>query len=90
MQRRPAPRTAADKGLSDFLRFLYGIEDHLRRSKLESIISITASELAAAAERLAGSAMDTANRGIPTVIAGTAEAEKAAAKLGVEIRMLPV
>ncbi|GHV75213.1 peptidase M16 [Spirochaetia bacterium] len=84
------PRTPADKGLTNFLRFLCGIEDHHRRGKLESIVSITAAELTAAAERLAGAAADTANRGIPTIIAGTAEAEKAAAKLGVEIRMLPV
>jgi Zn-dependent M16 (insulinase) family peptidase len=84
------PRTAAEKGLADFLRFLYGIEDHHRRGKLESIVSITAEELTAAAGRLAAAAMDTANRGVPTVIAGTAEAEKAAAKLGVEIRMLPI
>ncbi|GHT83259.1 peptidase M16 [Spirochaetia bacterium] len=88
------PRTAADKGLADFLRFLYGIEDQHRRGKLESIVSITGAELASAAEGLAA-AMDSANRGIPqagipTVIAGAAEAEKAAAKLGVEIRMLPV
>jgi Zn-dependent M16 (insulinase) family peptidase len=86
------PRTAADKGLADFLRFLYGIEDHHRKGKLQSIVTITAAELAAAAERLAV-ALDAAGepgRGVPTVIAGTAEAEKAAAKLGVEIRMLPV
>jgi Zn-dependent M16 (insulinase) family peptidase len=84
------PRTASEKGLANSQRFLYGIEDHHRRGKLESIVSITAAELAAAAERLAGAAADTANRGIPTVIAGTVEAEKAAAQLGVEIRALPV
>ncbi|MDR2738331.1 MAG: insulinase family protein [Treponema sp.] len=82
------PRTAAEKGLAGCLRFLYGIEDRRRKAKLESIVSITAAELAAAAERLAASAET--GRGIPTVIAGPGEAEKAAAKLGVEIRTLPV
>jgi Zn-dependent M16 (insulinase) family peptidase len=82
------PRTAAEKGLADCLRFLYGIEDRRRKAKLEFIVSITAAELAAAAERLAGSV--STSPGIPTVIAGPAEAEKAAAKLGVEIRTLPV
>jgi Zn-dependent M16 (insulinase) family peptidase len=82
------PRTAAEKGHADCLRFLYGIEDCRRKAKLESIVSVMAAELAAAAERLAGSAET--GRGIPTVIAGPGEAEKAAAKLGVEIRTLPV
>jgi Zn-dependent M16 (insulinase) family peptidase len=80
------PRTAADKGLAGFLRFLYGIEDHHRRGKLESIVSITGEELAAAAEHLAAAAQDAP----AAVIAGTAEAEKAAAKLGAAIRVLPV
>jgi Zn-dependent M16 (insulinase) family peptidase len=84
------PRTAAEKGAADFLRFLYGIEERHRRGKLQSIVSITAAELGAAAERLAEDAALGNGRGIPTVIAGTAEAEKAAAKLGVAIRALPV
>jgi Zn-dependent M16 (insulinase) family peptidase len=86
--RETRPRTAAEKGHADCLRFLYGIEDRRRKAKLESIVSITDAELAAAAERLAGSAET--GPGIPTVIAGPGEAEKAAAKLGVEIRTLPV
>ncbi|WP_010262190.1 insulinase family protein [Treponema primitia] len=83
------PRTGAEKGLSDFVRFLYGIEDGHRANKLQSMVSITPEELCAAAKRLAAAAGEQ-GRGIPTVIAGTAEAEKAAAKLGVEIRKLPV
>jgi Zn-dependent M16 (insulinase) family peptidase len=91
------PRTAAEKGSASCLRFLYGIEDRRRKAKLESIVSTTGTELAAAAERLARDASVSAaaqagetGRGIPTVIAGAAAAEKAAAKLGVEIRTLPV
>jgi Zn-dependent M16 (insulinase) family peptidase len=87
------PRTPSEKGGADCLRFLYGIEDHHRKAKLESIVSITPAELSAAADRLAlalDEAAQGATPGIPTVIAGTAEAEKAAAKLGVEIRTLPV
>ncbi|AEF85106.1 peptidase, M16 family [Treponema primitia ZAS-2] len=83
------PRTGAEKGLSDFFRFLYGFEDAHRANKLQSMVSITAEELCAAAKRIAAAAAEQ-GRGIPTVIAGTVEAEKAAAKLGVEIRKLPV
>jgi Zn-dependent M16 (insulinase) family peptidase len=86
--RETRPRAPAEKALADCLRFLHGIEDRLRKAKLESIVSITAAELAAAAERLAASGET--GPGVPTVLAGTAEAEKAAAKLGVEIRTLPV
>jgi Zn-dependent M16 (insulinase) family peptidase len=86
--RETRPRSPAEKALADCLRFLYGIEDRFRKAKLESIVSITTEELAAAAERLAAS-WET-GPGILTALAGTAEAEKAAAKLGVEIRTLPV
>jgi Zn-dependent M16 (insulinase) family peptidase len=82
------PRSPSEKAAAGCLRFLYGIDDRRRKAKLESIVSITAAELAAAAERLA--AAGERGPGIPTVIAGTADAEKAAAKLGVEIRTLPV
>jgi Zn-dependent M16 (insulinase) family peptidase len=86
--RETRPRSPAEKAFADCLRFLYGVEDRRRKAKLEAIVSITAEELAAAAERLAASGET--GPGIPAIIAGTAEAEKAAAKLGVEIRMLPV
>jgi Zn-dependent M16 (insulinase) family peptidase len=86
--RETRPRSPGEKALSDCLRFLYGIEDSRRKARLESIVSATTAELAAAAERLAASGQT--GPGIPTVIAGTAAAEKAAAKLGVETRTLPV
>jgi Zn-dependent M16 (insulinase) family peptidase len=86
--RETRPRSPAEKAFADCLRFLYGIEDWRRKARLESIVSITTEELAAAAERLAASAET--GPGVPTILAGTAEAEKAAAKLGVEIRTLPV
>jgi Zn-dependent M16 (insulinase) family peptidase len=86
--RETRPRSPAEKTFADCLRFLYGIEDRRRREKLEAIVATTAAELAGAAERLAASAE--AGPGIPTILAGTAEAERIAAKLGVEIRTLPV
>jgi Zn-dependent M16 (insulinase) family peptidase len=86
--RETRPRSPGEKALADCLRFLYGIEDSRRKAKLDSIVATTAAELAAAAGRLAASGET--GPGIPTVIAGAAEAEKTAAKLGVEIRMLPV
>jgi Zn-dependent M16 (insulinase) family peptidase len=86
--RETRPRSPGEKALVDCMRFLYGIEDSRRKARLESILSATSAELVAAAERLAAS-LET-SPGIPTVIAGTAAAEKAAAKLGVEPRVLPV
>jgi Zn-dependent M16 (insulinase) family peptidase len=86
--RETRPRSPAEKITAACLRFLYGIEDRHRKAKLESIVSITAAELSASAERLA--AAEATGPGIPTVIAGPAEAEKAAAKLGADIRTLPV
>jgi Zn-dependent M16 (insulinase) family peptidase len=82
------PRSPADKALSDCLRLLYGVDDGRRKAKLEAVVAAAAEELAGAAERLAAS-VET-GPGIPAILAGTAEAEKIAAKLGVAIRTLPV
>ncbi|MDR3123740.1 MAG: peptidase M16, partial [Treponema sp.] len=82
------PRSPSEKALADCLRFLCGLEDRRRKAKLEAIVSVAVTELAAAADRLAASRET--GPGIPTVIAGPTAAEKAAAKLGVAIRTLPV
>jgi Zn-dependent M16 (insulinase) family peptidase len=82
------PQTGAEKGLVDFFRFLYGIEDCQRERKLRSMVSVTPEEITAAASRIAASAGS--SPGIPVILAGTAAAEQAAAKLGAGIRELPV
>ena len=84
--RETSPKTPAEKGYADFLRFLYGIEDRHRSSKLESLISLTPQDIAAVLKRLA---MPDQKQGA-VIIAGRTEAEKAAAALGTEPKELPV
>jgi Zn-dependent M16 (insulinase) family peptidase len=79
------PRTPAEKGLADFSRFLYGIEDSHRARKLERLIRVQGDEISAALERLAAQTLSH-----PVIVAGTAMAEKAAAKLGAAVTVLPV
>jgi len=80
------PRTAADKGMADFLRFLTGIEDSARRRKLQALVALEPPELSAAAARLA-SGWDGS---CATVLAGNNQAGEAAAALGAPVRSLPV
>ena len=82
------PRTPAEKGMADFFRFLYGIEDRHRAQRLKSLIDVSEDQINAVFKRLASETG--MGKGSPVIIAGTAEAEKAAAKLGVELRELPV
>jgi len=79
------PRTAAEDGLIDFYRFLYGIENSYRKRKLEQLISVSPNNIAAAFASL-GSRTAAG----PVIIAGVKKAEKAAKALGVEMQMLPV
>jgi Zn-dependent M16 (insulinase) family peptidase len=74
------PRTNADKGLSDFFRFLYGVEDEHRARKLKFLINLSTEEITAAADRLAAHS----NASFPVIIAGKSTAEQAAARFGVE------
>ncbi len=78
------PRAPSDKGFSDFMRILYGIEDEARLRKLEAIIDVSAEELKAAAEAL------TAAPGKRVVLVGSADAEKAAKIYSVAAKKLPV
>jgi Zn-dependent M16 (insulinase) family peptidase len=79
------PRTGAEKGAIDFIRFLYGIEYETRKRKLEWLTQVSGEDLDAALNRLAASA------GVsPVIVAGSAIAEKAAKALGVEPKTLPV
>ena len=77
------PRTPAEKGGADFLRFLYGIDDHHRERKLRALLDSSARELTEAAGRLAaaGAALG--------IIAAPAAAKEAAARFGVDARELP-
>jgi Zn-dependent M16 (insulinase) family peptidase len=80
------PRTPADQGAADFFRFLAGIDDRRRGAKLKALVDVPAEALVKAAERLSSRNAP----GFPVVVAGTAAAEKAAARLGVPVRKLPV
>ncbi|QQO10495.1 insulinase family protein [Breznakiella homolactica] len=80
------PRTSAEKGGTDFFRYLYGIEDiHIQR-KLEAMADISGDEVRAAARRLAALTEKCA----AAVLTGTGAAEKAAARLGASVWQLPV
>ena len=81
------PRTAAEKSLIDFFRFLYGVEDGHRARRLRSVIAVREEETAAA---LRGLASQPEGPGSPVVIAGRAQAEKAAARLNCGVQELPV
>jgi Zn-dependent M16 (insulinase) family peptidase len=83
--RETRPLTPSAEAFSDFLRFLYGVNDRYRSRKLEGIISVRSEDLSAAAARLASQ-----KPCCPVIIAGNALAEKAAAALGVGVKALPV
>jgi Zn-dependent M16 (insulinase) family peptidase len=83
--REVRPRSPADRGSSDFFRFLYGLDDEQRRRGLTWLIELRGDEIADARRRLA--AQPAAST---VIIAGAAAAEKAAAELGVEPQTLPV
>ena len=91
--RETRPRTPSEKGFADFLRFLYGIEDRHRLKRLQDLVAVGQDQIDTVLKRLAGETRSTNETGgdtWPVIIAGTAEAEKAAAKLGVQAFELPV
>jgi Zn-dependent M16 (insulinase) family peptidase len=79
------PRTPAERGGGDFIRFLYGVDDELRLRKLQWLIEVEGEEIAEALRGLAGQEGRS-----PVIIAGPAAAEKAAKELGVDVKTLPV
>ena len=79
------PRTSAEKGLVDFYRFLYGVEDSYLQRKLERLVSVSVSDIAAAFASL-GSRKTSG----PIIIAGVKKAEEAAKALGTDVKTLPV
>jgi Zn-dependent M16 (insulinase) family peptidase len=89
--RETHPQTPKEKGLSDYYRFLCGIED-TQRSRIRShLLDMTADEVTAAARRIADRMN---NDGASCVLEGADNAhggaEKTAAALGVTARALPV
>ena len=86
------PSTPAEKGSSDFFRFLTGIEESYRSQRLKGIIGITEGQIDSVKKRLGdeiNAALKT-NLHCPVIIAGKTEAGKAATHFGVEVRKLPV
>ncbi|MCL1958844.1 MAG: peptidase M16, partial [Spirochaetes bacterium] len=79
------PKTSAENGLADFLRFLYGIEDTYRKRRLERLVSVSTADIAAAYASL-GARPSTGT----VIIAGTKIAEQAAKALDTEVQMLAV
>ncbi|MDR3148214.1 MAG: insulinase family protein [Treponema sp.] len=88
------PRSPAERGVTDFFRFLYGLNDEQRLRNLRRLIDLGGNEIDEVRQRLAaqtGPAGQGAHTGPSTVIiAGKGAAEKAARDLGVELRSLPV
>ena len=79
------PRTSAEKGIVDFFRFLYGIEDDYRKRSLERLINISTADI----ENLFASLGSRAVSG-PVIIGSMKDAEQAAKTLGVDLKILPV
>ena len=88
--RETHPRTPAEKCLADFLRFLSGIEDKNRSERLTGIVNVNSGQIDAVLKRLAAEIRDAGNNINPVIIAGKAEAKKAAKQLGFEVVNLPV
>ncbi|MCL2092605.1 MAG: insulinase family protein [Treponema sp.] len=84
--RETRPRTPAEKGLADFLRFLYGIEDRHRSQRLKGILAVGQDQMARV---LQGLAQDQGSS-YPALIMGRRDAEGAASRLGVPVIELPV
>ncbi len=85
------PQTPAQKGITDCLRFLAGIEDERRAEIRRHLLSVTAEETAREASRLAAAAE--ASLTASCVLEGSTGshgAEKTAAALGCTERTLPV
>ena len=79
------PRTNAEKGLIDFYRFLYGIEDDYRARRLKKLINLSTNDIADAFASLASRTPTE-----PVIITGLKSAEQAAKALGAEVTVLPV
>ncbi|WP_461251860.1 insulinase family protein, partial [Treponema sp. R8-4-B8] len=77
------PQTASEKGMVDFYRFLYGIEESYYKRKLERLISVSTADIEAVFNSL-GSRVTSP----PVIIAGVKTAEEAAKAFGTDMPML--
>ena len=84
--RETRPRSPAEKCITSFLRFLYGIEDSHRKRRLKDIINVKKEDIIAVQQRMA---LDSENV-FPVILDGISGAEKAASRLNAELIMLPV
>jgi Zn-dependent M16 (insulinase) family peptidase len=83
--RETRPRSPAEKGITDFFRYLSRIEDGYRRRRLQRLIAASAGDVAAAQRELASQTVAGC-----VIIAGMQDAEQAAKALGTEAQTLPV
>jgi len=79
------PQTAAEKGLIDFNRFLYGIDENYRKKRLERLVSLSTADI----ESIFNS-FSSRPASPPVIIAGIKKAEEAAKALGVNVQMLKI
>jgi Zn-dependent M16 (insulinase) family peptidase len=79
------PNTPSRKGFIDFERLLCGITDEQRAHNRRNLLDISAEDLCSVAKSLAAD-----EGGAACIITGSADAEKIAVKLGVEVRTLPI
>ena len=84
--RETRPRSPAEKSITDFFRFLYGIEDNYREKRLKAIINVSAEEISAVQMRLANNTDPV----YPVFLSGIKAAEEAAEKTGAGLHILPV
>jgi len=78
------PKTSAEKGLTDFVRFMYGIEDGYLKRKLQRLIAAGNQDIAQSFETFASQ-----EAASPVIISGIKTAEEAAAALGTKVKILP-
>jgi len=79
------PKTSAENGYVDFIRFLYGIEDDFRRKRKNRLINLSTADITNAFASLGARAASA-----PVLITGMKSAEQAAKALGAEVTVLPV
>jgi len=79
------PQTPAEKGMVDFYRFLYGIEESYYKRKLERLISVSTADIEKAFNSLSSRPTSP-----PVIIAGVKKAEEAAKTLGTDVQMLKI
>jgi Zn-dependent M16 (insulinase) family peptidase len=88
------PKTPAEKGITDFLRFLTGIEDSHRSRRLKDLVAVSEEQIAGVLERLSheagGDSTENNAKNNAVIITGKAQAEKAALRLGTKTCDLPV